>query len=77
MESQTKPKEAEASNDQKGASDDASSNSDFNLIEPVQDDRMIAFYNNNGSKTNLMSQESQPQSYLQSLLINTKYKIDS
>lgn len=55
----------------------SSSHGDFDLLEPVQDHRMIDFYNNNGSKSNLMAESSRPQSYLQSLLINTKYKIDS
>lgn len=57
--------------------DETSSAGDFDLVEPVQDARMIAFYNNQGSKSNLLSWTSQPQSYLQGLLINTKFKIDS
>lgn len=56
---------------------ESSSDDGFDFIEPVQDDRMIAHYNNAGSKSNLFSWASQPQSYLQSLLINTKFKIDS
>ena len=37
---------------------ESSSESDFNLLEPEQDDQIIAYYNNNGSKSNLMSQNS-------------------
>ena len=48
--------------------------SDYSIVNKVQDESMIGFYNNSGVKAGVAET---PEQLVQNLLINTKFKIDS